>query len=505
MNFVEKNDIINLLNNSKKEGMPKMNTINRQNVLEANSSKRNVDILFIIPPFHRRNGGGSFFPLGLGYIISAIKSSGYSWEVINCTEYIHSLFPKNLDKLFHELKNILSDYNPTVIGIGPCVTTQLRALEIISRICKEMFPNVPFFAGGPLPSIENQEWVFYDKLGIDYLIKGDGELAVVDVIRVVKDGKDISKCKYVSYCGYSYINFIDNIDEIPFPYRPFSEKDKFSIRRSGDFMVQAAMITSRGCPYSCSYCVSGGMKHNNIKYRKRSVKNIVDEMTMLYENNGINDIVFYDDCFFHSAKTVNADILKFCSELESRDLKVKWQIEMRPDVFCCLSDQSIRLLQKSGCRQISLGIEKVSSAALSFLGKQNCWSNLGTQINKIKWLSDISISATFILGGKNETEADIIDLINKSKELDLDFAHYNPLFIYPGTSLYNTVFSDEREWVHVIFEDQLPWGEIVYENEYLSKDKLLELVDYAYAEFYSGTPYAEQEMVYDRFNLKQGE
>lgn len=482
-----------------------MNAINMRNVSKADTAKQKVDVLFIIPPFHMRNGGGSFFPLGLGYIISEVNLLGYSWDVVNCTEQIQSFFNKDLKKLSVILKEILSTYEPTVIGIGPCITTQLRGLKIISEICKEVFSNIPVFAGGPLPSIENQEWVFYDELGIDYLIKGDGEFAVIEAIRTLKDGKDLSACKYISRRGYSYTNFINDINEIPFPYRTFSKKEKFSIRRSLDSTVQAAMITSRGCPYSCSYCVSGNLKHNNIKYRKRSITNILDEMTDLCDNHEVNDIVFYDDCFFHSVKTVNTDIVSFCSELQSRLLKVKWQIEMRPDVFCNISEPSMVMLQQSGCRQISLGIEKISGAALNFLGKQNCWPNLGAQIEKIKKLTGISVSATFILGGRNETEEDIIDLIEKSKELNLDFAHYNPLFIYPGTPLYDTVFSDKKEWAYLILEDSLPWGEIVYENERMSKDRLLELVDYAYVQFYKGTQYAEQEMICDRFNLKQGE
>ncbi len=482
-----------------------MHAIIKKNVSKTRLIKQDVDILFIIPPFHMRNGGGSFFPLGLGYIISEVDYAGYSWDVVNCTEQIKSFFAEDLNKFSVSLKEILSSYNPTVIGIGPCITTQLRALDIISKICKDVFPNTPVFAGGPLPSIENQEWVFYDQLEIDYLIKGDGELAVINVIKTLKDGKNLSDCECVSHRGYSYTNFIDNINDIHFPYRPFSKEEKFSIRRSSNSTAQAAMITSRGCPYSCSYCVSGNLKHNNIKYRKRSVINILDEVSELCKNYGVKDIVFYDDCFFHDVKTVNDDIIDFCSALQERSLDIKWQIEMRPDVFCNISKESMIMLKQAGCRQISLGIEKVSGVALAFLGKKNCWPVLGAQINKIKRISGISISATFILGGKDETEDDIIDLINKSKKLDLDFAHYNPLFIYPGTPLYNTIFSDEKEWVRLIIDDPLPWGEIVYENTFVSKERLLELVDFAYAEFYSGTKYADQEMIFDRFNLKQGE
>ncbi|MBQ8763254.1 MAG: B12-binding domain-containing radical SAM protein [Clostridia bacterium] len=465
--------------------------------------KTNVDILLIIPPFHIRNGGGAFFPLGLGYIISELDLAGYSWEVINCTEFIETFFKSDLEKLSNELKKSLLKYNPSVIGIGPCITTQVRALKIISDVCNNLFPNVPIFAGGPLASIENQEWFFHEELGIKYIIKGDGEKAVVDAVQTIKEGKKISDSKFVSYEGYSYVNYIEDINNIAFPYRSFDRNNRFSIRRSKGKKLQAAMIASRGCPYSCNYCVSGNLKYNNISYRRRDIRNIIDEMQKLNEEFGVDDIVFYDDCFFYNPQTVNIDVLAFCKSLSKRNIHLTWQIEMRPDVFCKLTDDSIIALNRSGCRQISLGIEKISSKGLSFLGKKNCWPKLSNQIKRIKCFSNISISATFILGGENETVEDIFDLIEQTKDLQLDFAHYNPLFVYPGTPIYDMVFENEKDWVSYILEDDLPWGEIVYETAILNKTKLLELVDFAYQEFYKNTPYASQQMIVDRFNLKE--
>ena len=84
----------------------------------------NVDILFIIPPFHTRNGGGSFFPLGLGYIIAEIESAGYTWKVINLTEIVHTLHKEDLERIVNTLKTELQQYTPSLIGIGPCITTQ---------------------------------------------------------------------------------------------------------------------------------------------------------------------------------------------------------------------------------------------------------------------------------------------------------------------------------------------------------------------------------------------
>lgn len=462
----------------------------------------NEDILFIIPPFHTRNGGGSFFPLGLGYIIAEIESAGYTWKVINLTEIVHTLRKEDLEKIAQTLRTELQQYTPSLIGIGPCITTQVRALKEIAATCREALPQTPVFAGGPLASIADQEWLFYEKLGIDYLIKGDGELAVVEAIKTVKKGLSLEDSSFVSRKGYSYVNQIEDIDSIPFPYREFGHGDHFSIRRADESKKQVAMIASRGCPYACKYCVSGNLKYNNFKYRKRSAENILDEMQMLCEKHEIRDIVFYDDCFFHNPQTVNADVKSFCCKKIDRKIETTWQIEMRPDVFIALTDDSVELLKRSGCRQVSLGIEKASSRGMVFLGKKDCWPSLQEKIKHIKDLADISVSATFILGGENETVEEVECLIEKSKTLQLDFAHYNPLFLYPGTPLYDKAFSDKRKWVQLILEDTLDWGEIVYETPQLCRDKLIELVNYAYSQFYKDTPYAKEQMITDRFNLK---
>lgn len=465
---------------------------------------KSVDLLLINPPFHTRNGGGSFFPLGLGYIISSVIAHGYTWAVIDCTKITHDFNKNELYEFKEKLLLEIHEYSPKLIGIGPCITSQLRALKIISDCCKTVFPATTIVAGGPLASIEGQEWLFYDYLGIDFIIKGDGELAIPDALNAVVNSGNITNSPMVSRQGYSYVNEINDINSISFPYREFQDKDIFSMRRSvvDDQQHQAAMITSRGCPYSCRYCVSGNLSKNK-RVRKRTVENIILEMESLSKDYGINDIVFYDDCFFYNVKNSEADVKCFCEALINKKLNVFWQMELRPDLLLSLSDNSILLLENSGCRQINLGIEKISSEGLGFLGKTNSIKGLKEKNLHIKNISRIKLSATFILGGGSENHDDVLRLIEESKDLGLDFAHYNPLFVYPGTPLYKDVFDDDKKWAEIIYNDTLPWGEIVYENEHLKCSDLIKLVDYAYSEFYKNTKHAEHQMVIDRFNIKE--
>lgn len=306
----------------------------------------------------------------------------------------------------------------------------------------------------------------------------------------------------VSSKDVSVINVIEDINQITFPYRGPLSNEKYSLRRQNLYQVQAPMITSRGCPFACDYCVSGNMKNSNIRFRKRTIQNVLEEIVSLHNNYGVTDLIFYDDCFFHNLNNLNEDVERFCKALINNRITIKWQIEMRPDFFVRLSEDAISYLNAAGCRQINLGIEKVTDQGLAFIGKKGNWSGLNKRIDYIRSHTSISQSATFIIGGGEEAASEIKRHIEETLSLGLDFAHYNPLFIYPGTPLYNLKFSNEREWADYIMNDELPWGEIVYESRDVNKNDLLELIEYAYTQFYKNTSYKESRMVKDRFNIR---
>ena len=460
---------------------------------------KNVDLLLINPPFHRRNGSGTIFPLGLGYILAAVNINGLTSDVIDCSHVISTYEPGDLNKLKEYLQINLKSYTPTLVGIGPCITTQVKSLKIISDCCKDIYRNDRIFAGGPLASIDGQEWFFFDFLGLQYIVKGDGEKAIVEMLKCAKKGAELSECKYVTRRNFSFFNEIEDISNISYPQRPFIEDNIISTRRMDGHNKTATMITSRGCLYNCKYCVSGNMKYK--QFRKRSYNDIIDEMQYLKEKYKITDIIFYDDCFFYNPQKVHQDVFDFCSMLIQRKVGMTWQMEIRCDLFEIMNDRDVMLLYQSGCRQINLGIEKVSISGLKYLGKNISLNGLADQIKYVKNISKIKIAGTFILGGKDETRENIEHTIEVSTNMNLDFAHYNPLFIYPGTPIYQECFHNEKDWVDYIMKDTWPWGEIVYQNKYVSREQLLELVNYAYEKFYEESSYKNSIMVKDRFNL----
>lgn len=460
----------------------------------------NPDILLINPPFHMRAGSGNFVPLGLGYIMSAVRNADLTVEVLNCAEKCTSLFADDLVEFKSYLISELPKYEPMLIGIGPCMTSHIRALQIISEVCKSVFPSTIIVCGGPLATMQNQEWVFFERLNIPYIIKGDGERAIPSLIKTIKAGLSPVSCPEISYEGHIVLNEIDNIDEIAFPYRGNSDYIKISDRRKNTIenRLILPMITSRGCVYSCDYCVSGSMSSH---FRKRSIENIIEEMISLRDNFGATDIVFYDDCFFNNPKTASKDVANFCNLLLEKNVDMTWQIELRTDLLLALSDDSVKLLEKAGCRQINIGIEKTCNEALSTLGKTSSVVGLKEKNKHITELSSIQITATFILGGNGEDEDSVKQLIADSRGLSLSQAHFNPLFVYPSTRLYAKCKYQDREWYDIIQNDTLPWGEIVYESEKLPCDKLISLLELAYVAFYGHSSGSYTNPYLNRFNI----
>lgn len=460
---------------------------------------RKTDILFVIPPYHKRNGSGSIFPLGISSIIAYLEAKGYTYEYVDCAQIINTLRDEDLSILDNKLPSILEKCSPLLVGIGPCVTPGAKGLQVVTKRCVERFGQERVFAGGPFALLPSQDWFFFETLGLKYIIKGDGEEATFKAIETLKAGKALSECDAISTKSKSVVNTVRVLDALPFPKRLQMDKDVFSERRKLETTGKTAyMVASRGCPYNCAYCVSGNLE---TKFRRRTAGNVVKEMNYLQEAYGVTDIVFYDDCFFMDSMMVHRELKDFCDALDDIGIHMTWQIEIRPDVLMVISDEEFKKLSGHGCRQMNIGVEKTYFDGAGIFGKRFDYSKLRTHIAHIHDVSDISLTGTFILGGKGETVESVRTLIKESADMNLDKVEYSPLFVYPDTPIYKEIFGDPREWLEVVLKEEEPWGEVVYESDLLTKNTLIEMVDEAYTFFYRNGP-AVSRKIMDRYNLK---
>jgi len=254
--------------------------------------------------------------------------------------------------------------------------------------------------------------------------------------------------------------FIRNLDDLPIPMHellPLSEYRMPLIKGPFTFIV-----TSRGCPAGCTYCI----KHVSYQYsvRVRSPEKIVEELWRL-KSLGIHNIHMYSDLF-----TVNRDqVVALCERMIAEDIRIKWTCNSRVDY---VDEEMLQLMGKAGCWLISWGIESGNEQILKHAHK-------GAYPDKaeraLRWAKQAGIKnwGYFIIGLPGETETTIRETINFAKELPLDIALFHVAAPYPGTPFFFEVV--ENNW----FRPGTRWEQVdmdrgtVLDYPGLSAEKLL--------------------------------
>ena len=235
--------------------------------------------------------------------------------------------------------------------------------------------------------------------------------------------------------------FIPDLDDLPIPLHELLPLDKQRMpMMKGPFTF---IVTSRGCPAGCKYCIKHVSYQNSV--RVRSADNICDELEYLAKL-GIHNIHMYADLF-----TVNREhVMTLCEEILRREIKIKWTCNSRVDY---VDEEMLRLMGKAGCWFISWGIE---SANEQILKRARKGYKKEQAFKALKWSKAAGINnwGYFIIGLPGETEESIKETITYAKELPLDIALFHVAAPYPGTPFFYEVV--ENNW----FRPGTKWEEV---------------------------------------------
>lgn len=235
--------------------------------------------------------------------------------------------------------------------------------------------------------------------------------------------------------------FIPNLDDLPLPRHDLLplEKQRMPMIK-GPFTF---IVTSRGCPAGCKYCIKHVSYQNSV--RVRSAENIVAELEEL-GRLGIHNIHMYADLF-----TVNRDhVVDLCRLIIARGVKIKWTCNSRVDY---VDEEMLRLMGQAGCWMISWGIE---SANEQILKRARKGYKKEQAFRALRWSKAAGIKnwGYFIIGLPGETEETIRETIDYAKELPLDIALFHIAAPYPGTPFFYEVV--ENGW----FRPGTKWEEV---------------------------------------------
>ena len=402
-------------------------------------------------------------PLGLAYLATCLEKNNVDVSILDANA--ENLTP------FQVARRVLTK-KPKLVGISAVTNTISEAWEIAREIKKKK--DIPIIFGGIHPTLLPEESL--DKGYVDFVLRGEAEKTLTDFVL----GKDKTKIIGLSFKnGQKTIHnqtlpIIKNLDLQPFPARHLLPLEKY-ITIGAKRTPYATLISSRGCPYQCSFCSTRAIAGQN--FRPRSAENVLAEIDQLVQDYGVREINILDDNF-----TLNpARVDKICRLLIKRgyDLLLKNGNGVRLD---SLTYPLLALMKKAGWYLLAFGIE---SGDQSILKKNLKNLKLAKVRQVINWCRKLGIQTEgfFIFGLPGETPASIKKTINFAKSLALDEAQFNILTPFVGTKAREMIQKEGRiltnDWAFYN-----AWSAPVFELKGLSPEEMLRKQKQAYRQFY---------------------
>ncbi len=424
-------------------------------------------------------GIGFYQPLGLQYLSSACRDKDYETMIIDCD-------PEELN--YEQAINKIKLYGPQVIGIT-CMTFNLFEAVIFLKKLRLSFPNIPVVVGGPHASIFPEETLRIPS--VDVVVVGEGEEIFPEIIHRLTNNIPLNGLKGVSYKKENKLYFnseiavIQDLSSLSFPDRTSLSIDNYftPISPSGK---SAIMMTSRGCPYNCTYCDRPAMGK---KFRARSPQSVITEIKDCLKI-GVEDIMFFDDTF-----TVDRSrVIEICKLINKEKLKFRWSARARVNT---IDEDLLLAMKKAGCCRISYGIESGNIQTLKILKKGISLDQAKKAVEITKKVG-IEVLADFILGCPNENRQDVLNTINFAVSLNPDYAQFTILSLYPGTEIYQMALEQKiiksDVWREFAIDPRLDFNTPIWLAE-LSQKELEELLIFAYKKFYGRLGYIVKKML----------
>lgn len=433
--------------------------------------------LFIRPPFRGKFREYSAPPLGIAYLAAVLEKEGHKVKIVD---------GQALNFKDEYIKTEIISFAPDIVGITALTVEILSAFKI-SEVIKKLNSNIFIIIGGPHATMVPHR-TLEEAPSIDVVIRGEGECTILELVDFINGTKNLPDIRGITYRYNGRILDnedrppIKNIDPIPHPARhllPMSYY-KHSPKEHKQF-PGTHIITSRGCPYRCSFCFKPIFGRS---FRARSPENVIEEIKQLVDKYGVKDIFFRDDTFTLDRKRT----CLICEKLIKEDLNITWSCLSRVDR---LDIELLKLMKESGCWRILLGIETGNQDLLDLLKKDITLNQIKNTVRMCKKVG-IQTDGFFMLGLPGESEEHAKRTIDFAKSLWLDYAQFYLTTPYPGTELYRIAFDygilnmNEFEWKKF---DQYGYDDPIYIPYGRTAKELKRTQKKAWIEFYMRPSY----------------
>lgn len=409
-------------------------------------------------------------PIGLGYLATSLKKAGHSVSILDCVK----------EKMTYEdFEKYIKENKPSVVGIT-VFSYDLNSAKKSINLIKKIDQKIVTVVGGPHPSGDPiQTMEFLDN--VDFAFKGEAEVGLPMLLDEIQNNGDFEKVPGLVWKRKKIIiinqqKFVEDLGSLGFPRWELLKPHEYPEAPHGGFAKKfpvAPIIITRGCPFQCTFCA--GHEITGKKIRSRPIKDVIKEIELLYNQYGIREIHIEDDNF-----TLNKNLVReFTTLLIKKRLKISW---------CCpngvrldtLDEDLLKLMKKSGCYSLSVGIESGSDKILKHMKKNLTVDKIKEKIKLINKVG-ISVIGFFILGYPTETKDDIISTIEFAKSLPLSRAEFNIFLPLPGSEMYEKLKEECK--LNNINWNNFFVTKVAY-SENITKEELKKFQKEAFLKFY---------------------
>lgn len=411
--------------------------------------------ILIINVSLRPNSPVKFFPIGLGYIATAIKHAGYEFELLDIDAYRYS------DEY---IEQYIKDHDFDVVCMG-CIVTGYKIIKNLSLTIKKYHPQSKVIVGNSVATTIPE--ILLTRTGADIAVMGEGDETIVDLLDTLAAGGELEKVAGICYLKNGQLlqtperPYIKDVSAIPFidyslfPVEQYLAASQYSandvVPIPRDEIRCLPVNTARGCIARCTFCYH---VFKTVPYRARSSETIVEEIKSLVERYGINYILFADELTFHNKKRA----LELSERLLAEDVHVYWSADCRAELFQHEEDVAIiEKMKEAGCVEIAYSLESTDPEILKAMNKKISVEQFSRQ-TRLVHQAGLTPTTSLVIGYPQET----VDSIRKTLECCMENRIYPStgyLLPQPGSKMYEYAveegfITDEEEFLLLMGDRQ---------------------------------------------------
>jgi radical SAM superfamily enzyme YgiQ (UPF0313 family) len=367
-------------------------------------------------PLEFASAQGARPPMDLAYMAAALEA-----EDVECRVRDYPMQGGAWDRLRLDLREFRPDWLFFSI-----TSFSFNADCAAARIAKETAPGIRTVAKGAHFKLHGTD-MLQAHPALDIAITGECELAAGELVRHAEDLERVPGIAFRGPRGLIETRQrppLEEMDRLPVPARHLLDNRLYTLPSTGEPLT--VVLASRGCPHHCIFCLVPSVSGHRV--HARSPEHLLDELRGCVQKHGIRDILFKADLFTADRAWVEA----LCRRLVEADLGLRWICNSRVDT---IDLPLARLMRRAGCWLIAMGIESGNQEMLRLMKKATDLSAAKAAIEACR-RAGIETFMYFTIGHPWDNRETVMQTFEFARELDGDWAEFQPCVPFPGTELH---------------------------------------------------------------------